>query len=88
MQPFHLGAFLVAAEAPLPIVPIAMRGTRFILRSDQWRIRRGEIFVEIAAPIMPTGNDFASAVALRDETRRVILARCGEPDLTGPRDIA
>lgn len=45
---FRLGAFLAAAQAGVPVVPIAIRGTRSILRGGQWLPRRGRISVDIA----------------------------------------
>ncbi|MDA8249604.1 MAG: AMP-binding protein, partial [Rhodospirillales bacterium] len=79
---FHLGAFLIAAEAGVPVVPVAIRGTRSVLRGGQWFPRRGAISVWIGRSIMPEGQDFAAAVRLRDRARGAILARCGEPDLS------
>ena len=79
---FHLGAFLIAAEAGVPVVPVAIRGTRSVLRGGQWFPRRGAISVWIGRPILPQGQDFAAAVRLRDRARGAILARCGEPDLS------
>jgi 1-acyl-sn-glycerol-3-phosphate acyltransferase len=78
---FYLGAFKVAAEAGLPILPGIIRGTRSMLRADQWFPRRVPIAVEIAESVAPAGADFASVLALRDAVRAEILARCGEPDL-------
>lgn len=78
---FYLGAFKVAAEANLPLLPGVIRGTRTILRSDQWFPRYGAISIEIDDPVLPAGTDFQSIVRLRDEVRRSMLARCGEPDL-------
>ena len=80
LQAFHLGAFAVAAETQLPVVPVAVRGTRSILRSDQWRIRRGNITIRIEPALHPEGQGFAAAVALRDATRQAILTHCGEPE--------
>jgi 1-acyl-sn-glycerol-3-phosphate acyltransferase len=37
---FYMGAFKVAAEANLPIFPGVIRGTRSMLRGDQWFPRR------------------------------------------------
>jgi 1-acyl-sn-glycerol-3-phosphate acyltransferase len=79
---FHLGAFLVAAEAGVPVVPVAVRGTRSVLRGGQWFPRRGAISVHIGRPLAPDGGDFAAALRLRDRTRAAILDRCGEPDLS------
>ena len=81
LSAFYLGAFKIAAEAHLPILPGIIRGTRTILRSDQWFPRRAPVSVEIAEPLQPLGTDFSSVVRLRDAVRGVILGRCGEPDL-------
>lgn len=78
---FHIGAFSTAAQLRLPVVPITIRGTRSILRSDSWLFRRAPIAVHIGAPIEPKGDNFQAAVALRDAARQKILERCGEPDL-------
>ncbi len=78
---FFTGAFKIASEAGVPVYPGVLRGTRSILRSDQWFPRRGRIDVEVLDPISPFGTDFASVSRLRDAVRAVILTRCGEPDL-------
>jgi len=82
LSEFYLGAFQVAAEAHLPVVPGALRGTRSMLRSDQWFPRRSALTLTVAEPIIPTGTDLRSVVRLRDAVRGAILARCGEPDLS------
>jgi 1-acyl-sn-glycerol-3-phosphate acyltransferase len=81
LSEFFLGAFKVAAEAGVPIVPGVIRGTRSMLRGDQWFPLWSPLSVTIEEPIMPSGTDFASLLQLRDAARRVMLERCGEPDL-------
>jgi acyl carrier protein len=81
LMPFRLGAFAVAAAADLPVVPVALRGTRSILRGGQWFPRHGNVRVRIGKPVMPEGAAFADIVHLRDRTRAVVLDLCGEPDL-------
>lgn len=78
---FHLGAFKVAAEADIPLLPGVIRGTRSILRGDQWFPRHGAVTVEIGEPLRSSGTDFKSILQLRDAARGFILSRCGEPDL-------
>jgi 1-acyl-sn-glycerol-3-phosphate acyltransferase len=78
---FYLGAFRIAAQARLPVVPAILRGTRTMLRGEQWFPRWSPIRVSIAEPILPSGTDLASVVQFRDQVRAVILAGCGEPDL-------
>jgi 1-acyl-sn-glycerol-3-phosphate acyltransferase len=81
LLPFHMGAFVIAAGAGVPVLPVAVRGTRSILRDGDWFPRRGPIHV-LAGPLLePEGAGWAAAVALRDRARAEILARCGEPDL-------
>jgi 1-acyl-sn-glycerol-3-phosphate acyltransferase len=81
LLPFRMGAFVVAAEAEVPVVPVVIRGTRSMLRADHWFPRRGAISVTICAPIRPEGRDWTAAIRLRDAVRAEILQRCGEPDL-------
>jgi 1-acyl-sn-glycerol-3-phosphate acyltransferase len=84
---FRMGAFVSAAESGLPVVPLAMRGTRAILREGQWLPGRAPIHVEIAPPLYPDGDNFEAALRLRDRARSEILSRSGEPDLAGERTI-
>ena len=81
LSDFYLGAFKVAAEAGLPVLPGILRGTRSMLRGEQWFPRWAPLSVEIENAIDPSGTDFASLLQLRDAVRKVVLAHCGEPDL-------
>lgn len=81
LMPFKLGAFSVAASAGLQVVPVAVRGTRSILRGDEWLPRRGSVRITIGEAIAPKGTSLAEATRLRDAARAAILACCGEADL-------
>jgi acyl carrier protein len=81
LLPFRMGAFVVAAQTGVPLVPVTIRGARSVLRDGSWFARRGAIVVTIAAPLAPQGSDWNAAVALRDAARAEILRHCGEPDL-------
>jgi acyl carrier protein len=83
LLPFRLGAFVVAAEAGVPVVPVAIRGTRSLLRGDGIFPRRGVAGVTVLPPVTPRGNGWSAAVQLRDTVRAAILERCDEPDLGG-----
>jgi 1-acyl-sn-glycerol-3-phosphate acyltransferase len=83
LQPFRMGAFLVAANTGIPVVPVAICGTRAILRDGQWWPRRGAITITFGAPLLPVADArdaFDAAVRLRDDARAHILRHCGEPD--------
>jgi 1-acyl-sn-glycerol-3-phosphate acyltransferase len=91
LLPFYLGGFTAAVEAGVPLVPVAMRGTRSMLRDGHWLLRRTLLSVTVCPPILPGGKPregqlrkgraFAAAVALRDRARAVLLPLVGEPDL-------
>jgi 1-acyl-sn-glycerol-3-phosphate acyltransferase len=77
---FHMSAFVAAAQSGQAVVPVALRGTRSVLRAESWLPRRRPVELFIDAPLWPRGPAWSDAVALRDQTRRTILAQCGEPD--------
>ena len=84
LMEFRAGAFLAAAQSGVPVVPVALRGVRSVLRDGTWYARRAAIAVTICAPIAPDGTDWAAALRLRDRVRAEILKFCGEPDLLPP----
>ncbi len=85
LLPFQMGAFTDAIAAEALIVPIALTGTRSILRDSTGFPRPGKIHVEILPPIRPsqsnTDKSWQAALDLRNQVRNAILAQCGEPDL-------
>jgi len=91
--PFHLGAFVTAVEAGVPVVPLAVRGTRSLLRAGSWWPRRGQVTLTLGAAVAPCaagGDDDArwrAVLALRDATRAHILAHCAEPDLAHESNV-
>ena len=81
LLPFKMGAFVTACQNAVPLLPVAIRGSRSVLRDKSWMPRRLPISVEIGEPIVPSGSDWAAAVKLREATRAEIQKGCGEPDL-------
>ncbi|HEX5757592.1 MAG TPA: lysophospholipid acyltransferase family protein, partial [Thermoanaerobaculia bacterium] len=81
LLPFQLGAFVTAAAAGVRVVPVAVRGTRSLLRGGEWFPRRGAVEVVVRPPVAPVDCGWSAALALRDAVRAEVLAACGEPDL-------
>jgi 1-acyl-sn-glycerol-3-phosphate acyltransferase len=81
LLPFHMGAFLAAAQTGVSTVPVAIRGTRSILRAGSWFPRRGVVRIIVEPPLRPDGDDWQAAVKLRDATRAKILRHSGDPDV-------
>jgi len=81
LLPFHLGAFLAAARAGVPVVPVAIRGSRDALPDCSWWPHHAPLEVDIGDPIEPAAGmePFASAVQLREAAHRAIAARLASP---------
>ncbi|HET6719288.1 MAG TPA: AMP-binding protein [Rhodocyclaceae bacterium] len=83
LGPFRLGAFAAAVSAGVPVLPVAITGTRAVLRDGQRWPSHAPIFITIGRPLLPPAaavDAFAATLALRDLARRHILVHCGEPD--------
>lgn len=79
LKPFKSGPFLLAIKAGVPIVPVALKGTREVLPMGSMYIRPGRVEVTVGKPI-PTA-DFT----LRDADRLTQavhdeIARCLRPE--------
>jgi 1-acyl-sn-glycerol-3-phosphate acyltransferase len=81
LRPFRLGAFMAAARAQAPVVPLALSGTRHVLRGDLGLPRPGRIALWVGDPVRPAGTEMAALVALRAFVMDRIAEHCGEPRL-------
>ena len=81
LRPFLMGAFVIAADAGIPVVPVTLSGAREILRDKSWLPARGHVHLRIGPPIHPQGTGWQAAVALRDQARSAMLALGSEPSL-------
>jgi 1-acyl-sn-glycerol-3-phosphate acyltransferase len=81
VRPFHLGAFKAAIAAQREIVPIALDGTRRVLRDGAWLPRPGRITITICPPIVPppSAEDWQQIVRVRDSAREIIARYAHEP---------
>ncbi len=81
LQPFRMGAFVTAARAGIPVVPVAIKGARNMIRGSEWFPRRGRLTVTVLPPVPPTGEGWQVALSLRDAARQALAPWTGEPDL-------
>lgn len=81
LRPFRLGAFKIAAENNIAVCPIALCGTRSLLRGEEKVMRPGVITITVCDPIKPTGSEWQDVTQLRNAVRAEIVKYCGEPSL-------
>jgi fatty-acyl-CoA synthase len=81
VRPFHLGAFKAAIAAQREIVPIALDGTRRVLRDGAWLPRPGRISITICPAIAPppSTENWQQIVRVRDSAREIIARFAHEP---------
>jgi len=72
LLPFKDGAFRLALEAGVPILPIAVAGTRACMAKGTFRFQRARARVKVLPPIETTGMTMDDLATLRDRTRDVI----------------
>lgn len=78
LLPFRLGAFRAAVDTGIPIVPVAVAGTRRVLPDGTWLFRHAPIAVTIGPPIGSRGGGWPDMVRLRDAAVSHIARECGE----------
>lgn len=69
---FMSGAFRLAINAQVPILPLAVHGTGDALRKHDWRLGSARAEVRVLEPISTVGMTKADMPALRDRVRAVI----------------
>ena len=74
LLPFKDGAFRLAIDAGVPILPLALHGTSTALRKHDWRFGRSTAIVKVLEPVDTSGLTTADVPALRDRVRTVIAA--------------
>jgi 1-acyl-sn-glycerol-3-phosphate acyltransferase len=87
---FKGGIFMLAIEAGLPVVPVAIDGSRFVMRKGRLTTCPGRVTLKVLEPIPTAGLSRGDARRLADEVRQAI-ARTGvgvaapEPGAVGDR---
>jgi len=82
---FRRGAFAAAISAGVPLVPVAISGSRNVLRGETFLPRHGHLRIDILEPIRPDDPAFSDHLLLAQAARKRILAVLDEPDLLAGR---
>jgi 1-acyl-sn-glycerol-3-phosphate acyltransferase len=85
LLPFKKGAFMMAIDAGVPVVPITISGATRIMPKAQIKIFPSTVRVTIHEPIPTTGYSKSNIAELMDKTREKIFSALDdqEVELTG-----
>lgn len=72
VAPFKGGSFLLAVEAGLPIVPISLDGSRFVMRKGRLMTCPGRVRLTVHEPIETAGMPVSAARALGERVRETV----------------
>lgn len=76
---FHDGAFHLAIREQIPVLPIAVEGSRSCLPKNSWIFGKPqEIFIKVLPPVETTGLTSKDVLSLRDKVRRMIIEQVAE----------
>ncbi len=82
---FRPGGFLLAIEARLPIVPVSVDGTRFIMRKGELTARPGRVRLRVHAPLETMNLDVSAARELAARARELLAADMESGSGTSPQ---
>lgn len=78
---FKDGAFRLAIEAQVPVLPLAVHGTKEALRKHDWRFGRSNAECRVLAPVSTDGMTAADVDSLKEHVRTLIAAELGRMEL-------
>lgn len=78
LLPFKDGAFQLAIECGLPVLPLALHGTRDCMKKGSFLLHEARAVVRVLDPIDTAGMTMADLGGLRDGCRDRIAAAVGE----------
>lgn len=84
--PFKKGVFLLAIEAQVPIVPVAIEGSQRVLPPRGFRVRPEDVELKIGEPIPTAGRRQEDRDALVAEVREALCRLHREIGGKGPKE--
>lgn len=80
LQEFKKGAFVLAIQTGVPVLPVGISGSRRIMPKGSFRIRPGTITIRVGEPISVDGMRVRDRNTLLERGRDAILELIDDPD--------
>jgi 1-acyl-sn-glycerol-3-phosphate acyltransferase len=77
---FKKGAFRVAIDQGMPVLPVTVVGTRDIMPADSLKMRPGRVVLQIHPPMQTSGMSVDDVRDLRDRVREVVASGLNQPE--------
>ncbi len=70
---FKKGAFVMAINGEIPIVPVTISGARYILKKHSMKLKPGKVKIEISDPVDPSLYSYEKRNQFADDVRKIII---------------
>jgi 1-acyl-sn-glycerol-3-phosphate acyltransferase len=80
LRTFKKGAFVLAINNDVPVVPVGISGSRHVMPKGSFRIRPGEIRIRVGEPIYTEGLEHHHRDALLARSRAAVVSLMEDPD--------
>lgn len=74
LLPFKKGAFVMAIQTGVPIVPVSIRGAQKLLRKGDWAIRPGEVLIRFGPAVNASQYSISRRGELLTRVRDLVAA--------------
>jgi 1-acyl-sn-glycerol-3-phosphate acyltransferase len=76
---FKAGTFVLAIDAKLPIVPVSIAGSRFVMTKGRLMTCPGNVTITVHPPVSTDGLESGQARELADRVREIVRQDVDEP---------
>jgi len=70
---FKKGAFVMSVKGQIPIVPLSISGTRYILKKHSIKLKPGKVKIIVCDPIDPSVYNYQSREQFAEDVRQIII---------------
>ncbi|MCH8031281.1 MAG: 1-acyl-sn-glycerol-3-phosphate acyltransferase [Bacteroidetes bacterium] len=87
VRQYQDGAFRLAIEMGLPVLPIALDGTASMLPKHGWKFGQADLRLHVFDPVPTVGLAVADVATLRERVRQTVIEKIAEWRGVAPEEI-